>query len=404
MSRLSPRLSQVGPSPALRVVAAADALRRAGADVVDLSVGEPDFATPDHVVAAAHAAIDAGFTKYTANAGLRELRAAVVAHYAALYGIEVSEPETLITAGGKQALYNAMVALFGPGDDVVLHSPGWPTIPEQVRLAGARPVVVRTHADEHFALRADALVAAITPRTRGIVINSPCNPTGTVMREDELAALAGEAAARGIWIVLDLCYEQIVFDHRPHALPRVLVERLRDRAVLAGSTSKSYAMTGWRCGWAIGPADLMAACNAVQSHSTSNVSSIAQHAALAALTGPQDCVRRMREAYRERRDLALAAIGRDTRLRCTVPDGAFYLFVDVGGLLSPDGVRTSAQLAQALLDEQHVAVLAGEAFDAPGFLRISLASAPARIEEGIARLRRLIAAMAADGRLPEAGR
>lgn len=404
MSRLSARLSAVGPSPALKVVAAADALRRAGADVVDLSVGEPDFATPPHVAAAAREAIDQGFTKYTANAGIRELRAAIADHYRALYGIAVGEAGTLVTAGGKQALFNAALALFGPGDEVITHSPGWPTIPEQVRLAGATPVVVRTHADEGFALRADAVIAAMTPRTRGLVVNSPCNPTGAVMAEAELAVVAEEAAARGIWILLDLCYEQLVFSDRPHALPRVLFDRMPDHTVLAGSTSKSYAMTGWRCGWAVGPADVIAACNAVQSHSTSNVSSISQRAALAALTGPQACVREMREAYQRRRDLALGWLGADPRLRCTVPDGAFYLFVDVGDLLSPSGVRTSAEFAQALLDEQHVALMAGEAFDAPGFVRVSLASAPDRIEEGMRRLHALVAAMAADGRLAEAGR
>lgn len=404
MRRLADRLSAVGPSPALKTVAAADALKRAGAEVVDLCVGEPDFPTPAHVADAAREAIDRGFTKYTANAGLRELRAAVARHYGALYGLEVSEAETLITAGGKQALFNAVLSLFGPGDEVITHSPGWPTIPEQVRLAGATPVVVRAHADEGFALRADALVAAMTPRTRGVVINSPCNPTGAVMDEHELAAVAEEASARGAWILLDLCYEQLVYTDRPHALPRVLFDRMRDRTLLAGSASKSYAMTGWRCGWAVGPSDVIAACNAVQSHSTSNVSSISQHAALAALTGPQACVAEMRAEYRRRRDLARAWLTTHPRLRCAVPDGAFYLFVDVGDLLSPDGVRTSAELAQVLLDEQHVAVMAGEAFDAPGFLRLSLASAPSQLQAGIARLHALADRMAQDGRLPGTGR
>lgn len=401
MTRLAARLSRIGPSPALRVVAAADALRRAGADIVDLCVGEPDFATPAHVAAAARAAIDAGFTKYTANAGLRELRLAIAAHYRALYGIEVSEAETIVTAGGKQALFNAVLALFGPGDEVITHRPGWPTIPEQVRLAEATPVLVQAHADEGFALGARAFLDAFTPRTRGVVINSPCNPTGAVMAEHELAALAEEAARRGVWILLDLCYEQLVFDVAPHALPRVLFEKMRDRTVIAGSASKSYAMTGWRCGWAIAPPEIVAACNAVQSHSTSNVSSIAQHAALAALTGPQACVAAMRDEYRRRRDLALGWLGRGPRLRAASPAGAFYLFVDVTGVLSPDGVRTSADLARALLDEHHVALMAGEAFDAPGFLRISLASAPDRLDEGIRRLHAAVEAMIADGRLRE---
>ncbi|MCU0256361.1 MAG: aminotransferase class I/II-fold pyridoxal phosphate-dependent enzyme, partial [Vicinamibacterales bacterium] len=342
--------------------------------------------------------------KYTANAGIRELRAAVAAPYGALDGMAVDDTQTIVTAGGKQALYNATMALFGPGDEVITHSPGWPTIAEQVRLAGAVPVVVRTHADEGFALLADRVMDAVTPRTRGIVVNSPCNPTGAVMAEDQMARLAEEAAGRGLWLVLDLCYEQLVLDGAPHALPRVLWERLPERTLLAGSTSKSYAMTGWRCGWAVGPADVIAACNAVQSHSTSNVSSVTQRAALAALTGPQACVAEMREQYRRRRDLALGWLAADPRLRCVKPAGAFYLFVDVGDLLSPSGVRTSGELAQVLLDEQHLALMAGEAFDAPGFLRISLASAPDRLDEGIRRLHALVAAMAADGRLRDAGR
>lgn len=404
MRRLAERLSAVGPSPALRVVAAADALKRSGADVVDLSVGEPDFATPAHVAAAGRQAIDEGFTKYTANAGLRELRAAVAGHYRSLYGIDVEQAQTIVTAGGKQALYNAAMALFGPGDEVITHSPGWPTIAEQVRLAGAVPVVVRTHADEGFALRADRLADAVTPRTRGIVINSPCNPTGAVMADEEMVRLAEVAAGSGLWVVLDLCYEQLVLDGAAHALPRVLWQRMGERTVLAGSTSKSYAMTGWRCGWAVGPADVIAACNAVQSHSTSNVSSVSQWAALAALTGPQACVGEMRDEYRRRRDMALGWLAADPRLRCVVPAGAFYLFVDVTDVLSPSGVRTSAELAQVLLVEQHVAVMAGEAFDAPGFLRVSLASAPDRLEEGIRRLHACLATMAADGRLPGTGR
>jgi aspartate/methionine/tyrosine aminotransferase len=224
------------------------------------------------------------------------------------------------------------------------------------------------------------------------------------MADEEMVRLAEVAAERGLWVVLDLCYEQLVLDGAAHALPRVLWQRMGERTVLAGSTSKSYAMTGWRCGWAVGPADVIAACNAVQSHSTSNVSSVSQWAALAALTGPQACVGEMRDEYRRRRDMTLGWLAADPRLRCVEPAGAFYLFVDVTDVLSPSGVRTSAELAQVLLDEQHVAVMAGEAFDAPGFLRVSLASAPDRLEEGIRRLHACLATMAADGRVPGAGR
>ncbi len=384
--RLAGRLREIAPSPTLAVTAEADRLRRAGVDVVDLGAGEPDFPTPKHVKAAAKAAIDRNFTRYTANAGILELKEAVVERMQADYGVAYSPDEVIITAGGKQALYNAMFALFGPGDDVVTHAPVWPTIPEQIKLAGARPVVVHTDPEDGFAIRAEALLAAATPRTRGFVINSPCNPTGALVSEADLAALADAAAARGWWIVVDLCYERLIYDPAPHNLPRILDERLRDRAVLCSSASKAYAMTGWRCGWAIGPADVIAACNTLQGHATSNVNSITQKAAVAALRGPQDAVARMRDEYRLRRDRLCQWLAAEPRFRFATPAGAFYLFVDVGAFLSPERWRTSADFARALLAEQRVAVTAGEAFDAPGYIRLSYAAAPHRLKEGARRL------------------
>ena len=237
------------------------------------------------------------------------------------------------------------------------------------------------------------MLAALTPRTRAIVINSPCNPTGALVAEDDLAAIADAAASRGVWIVVDLCYERLIYDDVPHNLPRVLFDRARDRAVLVGSLSKSYAMTGWRCGWAVGPAPLISAANAVQGHSTSNVSSITQRAAVAALTGPQECVDAMLDEYRARRDQVLAWLAPEPRIRVGVPRGAFYLFPDVGELLSPHGPRTSAELAARLLAEAHVAVTPGEAFDAPGFLRLSYATSLAHLEAGTARLLRFAATL-----------
>ncbi len=384
--RLAARLRDIRPSPTLAVAAEADRLRRAGVDVIDLSAGEPDFPTPEPVKAAARDALDRNLTRYTTNAGLLELRQAIAERVRADYGVEHSPEEVIVTAGGKQALSNAMLALFGPGDEVITHAPVWPSIPEQIKLAGARPVLVRTYPEDGFAIRADRLVAAVTPRTRGIVVNSPCNPTGALMREAEMAALADVARARELWIIVDLCYERLVYDAVPHNLPRILVERLRDRTVLCSSASKAYAMTGWRCGWALGPADVIAACNTLQGHQTSNVSSITQHAAVAALGGPQEPVTLLREAYRERRDRLCEWLSVERRLRFTKPLGAFYLFVDVSDALSPDGLRTSAQFVKALLDDQRVAVTAGEAFDAPGFIRLSYAAAQDRLEEGARRL------------------
>jgi aspartate aminotransferase len=383
---LAERMKQVSQSPTMKVAAEAERLRRQGVDIVDLGAGEPDFPTPPHIVDAARHALDAGFTKYTTNAGIEELRAAICARYRADYGIEYTPAEVIVTAGGKQALYNAALALFGPGDEVITHAPGWPTIPEQVKLADATPVIVRTHAEDGFRPSARIFLDAMTPRTRGIVINSPGNPTGALMAEEELATLADEASRRAVWILLDLCYERLIYDPVPHNLPGVLAARMRDRTVLCGSASKSYAMTGWRCGWAVGPAEVVKACNAIQSNATSNANSIAQRAAVAALTGPQECVTEMLDEYRVRRDQLYAWLAEDTRLRVVKPAGAFYLFIDVSDVLSPDGFRTSADLAQALLDKARVALTAGEAFDAPGFLRVSYATSIDRLREGTTRI------------------
>ena len=383
---LADRTKRIGVSPTMKVAADALKLKAQGIDVVDLGAGEPDFPTPQHVSAAAHAAIDSNFTKYTTNSGTQELKQAVCDRYRADYGVAYTPAETIITAGGKQALFNTAMCLFGQGDEVITHMPGWPTLVEQIKLSDATPVIVRTHADEGFRLRAESVLSAFTPRTRGIVINSPCNPTGALITEEDLAAIADEAARRGIWILLDLCYERLIYDEVDHNLPGVLAARLRDRTVLCGSASKAYAMTGWRCGWTVAPAALVNACNALQSHSTSNVCSITQKAVTAALTGPQDCVTAMLEEYRVRRDQLHAWLGEEPRLRAQKPAGAFYLFVDVSDFLSPDGIRTSAELAQALLDRSRVAVTPGEAFDAPGFLRLSYATSLKELRRGVDRI------------------
>jgi aspartate aminotransferase len=383
---LSPRAKRIAVSPTMKVAADAMKLKAEGVDVVDLGAGEPDFPTPDHVSAAAHAAIDAHFTKYTTNSGTDELKRAIVARYRQDCGIDYTTAETIVSAGGKQALFNAVMVLFGSGDEVITHMPGWPTLVEQIKLADATPVIVRTHAEDGFRLRAETILGAVTARTRGIIINSPSNPTGALISEADLEQVAQEAARRGIWILLDLCYEKLIYDPTPHNLPGVLARTMKDRAVLCGSASKAYAMTGWRCGWALAPSAVVGACNAVQSHSTSNVASITQKAAVAALTGPQSCVTDMLNEYRRRRDQLTAWLGEEPRLRLVKPAGAFYLFPDVSDFLSPDGVRTSAELAQALLNDMRVAITPGEAFDAPGFIRISYAASMEDLKRGAERI------------------
>jgi len=383
---LAARATRIAQSPTMKVAAEAMALKAKGIDVVDLGAGEPDFPTPTHIGEAAKAAIDANFTKYTTNSGTDELKKAIVARYRQDYGVEYATAETIVTAGGKQALYNAVMVLFGAGDEVITHMPGWPTLVEQIKLADATPVVVHTHAEDGFALRAEALLGAVTPRTRGIIINSPGNPTGALISEADLEAVALEAAKRGIWILVDLCYEKLIYDPTPHNLPGVLVRTMRDKTILCGSASKAYAMTGWRCGWTLGPKEVVAACNALQSHSTSNVCSITQKAVVAGLTGPQQCVTDMLNEYRVRRDQLCKWLGDEPRIKLVKPAGAFYLFPDLSEFLSPDGVRTTAQLAQSLLDGPRVALTPGEAFDAPGFVRISYAASMEDLERGAKKI------------------
>jgi aspartate aminotransferase len=379
-------MSRVAPSPTLRVTAEADRLRRQGVDIVDLGAGEPDFPTPAHIKAAGIDAITHDFTKYTPSAGIMELRQAICDRYRTDYGVEFRPEETIVTAGAKQALYNAALALFEEGDEVITHAPYWPTIPEQIKLAGATPVIVHTHSEDGFAIHAEAVLSALTPRTKGIVINSPCNPTGALISAEAVTAIADAAAARGIWVIADVTYEKLVYDDHPHNLVRILVDRHRDRSVICSATSKAYAMTGWRCGWAIGPAKAIAACNAIQGHATSNVSSITQKAALAALTGPQDSVTMMLDEYRMRRDHVWEWLGEDPRFTCVKPLGAFYLFPYCADALESAGMSTTAEFAEALLHDARVAVTAGEGFDAPGYFRISYATSLDRLREGVTRI------------------
>ncbi len=384
--RLAERMQFIGMSPTLKGTIEAERLRRQGVAIVNLGAGEPDFPTPAHITAAAHAALDAGFTKYTANMGILELREAIAARYQQDYGVTYKPDEVIVSAGGKQALCNAAMALFGPGDEVITHAPGWPTLTEQIKLAGATPVIVRTREEDGFALRADALLAAITPRTRGIVVNSPGNPTGALLPEAEARKLAAGLAKHDVWLVIDLCYEKLIYDQAPHNLPKIFGDVLRDRLVIAGSASKAYAMTGWRCGWTVGPKPVIQACNALQSHMTSNVNSITQKAVVAALTGSQDCVTAMLTEYQARRDQLLAWMKEEPRMTCVTPRGAFYLYPSVAAFLSPNGLRTTVEFADTLLKEEHVVVTAGEAFDAPGYVRLSYATSLDTLREGVTKL------------------
>jgi len=381
------RLAQVSESATMKVAAEAERLRRAGHDVVDFSVGEPDFPTPDHIKEAAKDALDQNFTRYTAVAGIPELREAICARYKADYGISLTPAEVLMTFGGKQALFNAALALLNKGDEVITHAPYWPTIPEQVKLVEATPVIVHTDWQDSFAVHADKLLAAITPKTTAIILNSPNNPTGAVIDEAAVTAIADAAAKRGIWVIVDLCYEHLIYEKVPHNLPQVLFDRHRDRTVLACSASKAYAMTGWRAGWTIAPAALTKMFNTIQGQTTSNITSVTQKAMVAALTGSQEPVAKMRDEFRRRRDAFHGWLTANPGIQCIKPKGAFYLFPNITGLLT-DSVSSSLDFAQQLLEKEHVVVTPGEAFDAPGYLRISYATSMEQLREGANRMLR----------------
>jgi aspartate aminotransferase len=389
--RLAGRTSRIATSATMNVSATVDRLRREGVEIIDFGAGEPDFATLESAKTAARDAIDRDFSKYTPVAGVGELRKAICERYRLDYGVDYQESEVILSAGGKQALFNTAFALFEAGDEVITHSPHWPTLTEQVKLAEATPVIVETKAEDGFAIHADALLGAVTPRTRGILLNSPCNPTGALISEREMTIVAREAARRDIWIVIDLCYERLIYDPTPHNLPAILRQHCRDLSVICGSASKAYAMTGWRCGWTIAPARVVAAQIALQSHATSNINSIAQKGAIAALTGSQAPVQAMLDEYRKRRDSLHQWLTADPRIACLKPAGAFYLFPDIRGVLTDAGFKTSADFSQALLDESRVAVTPGEAFDAPGFLRLSYATSMEHLREGSRRLLEFVA-------------
>jgi len=383
---LAERMTRVSASPTMKVAAEAEKLKRQGIDVVDFGAGEPDFPTPQPAKDAGKAAIDQNFTKYTAVGGTADLKQAICARYLADYGVTFTEAETLVTAGGKQALYNIAMVLLNRGDEVITHAPYWPTIPEQVKLADANPVIVHTKAEDGFKVHPETILDAITPRTKAVIINSPGNPTGAVISEQDLAAIADACAKRGIWVIVDLCYEKLIYDDVPHNLVKVLTDRMRERTLFACSASKAYSMTGWRCGWILGPREVVSAANTLQGHSTSNVASISQRAAAQALTGSQEPVTQMLNEYRGRRDQLMEWFSVDPRFECVKPAGAFYLFPRITKVLESTGISSSAEFSEVLLNEARVALTAGEGFDAPGFLRISYATSLDRLREGTTRI------------------
>jgi aspartate aminotransferase len=390
---LSARVQQIKPSPTLAVNAKAKALKAAGADILNFSVGEPDFDTPEHVRNAGKAAIDAGFTRYTAVPGIPELREAIARRFADDHGWQYSPEQIQVACGGKHGLYNMAQALFGPGDEVLVLAPYWVSYPDIIQLAGATPVIVPLTEEKDFDLEADVLARYVTDKTRGIIINSPSNPTGSVISRAALEAI-GKMAKAGNWVIItDDIYDTITYaDELPHILD--VDPTLIDQTLVLNGVSKSFAMTGWRIGYTAGPQHIISAMNKIQSQSTSNPSSIAQKAALAAVTGPQDFPGQMKEAFIPRLDFILKALADIEGVTCVKPSGAFYVFPNIsayfGRSFKGKKIEGSLDLADYLLEEAMMAAVPGVAFGADRFIRFSFATSMDVIEEGMERLKKAL--------------
>ncbi len=387
--KMADRLGLVKPSATIAVKQEADRLSAQGVDIIDFGPGEPDFNTPANVKQAAHRAIDDNLSHYLPTLGLPALRKAIAARYLRRYGAEYSPDEVIVTCGGKNALFLAAMALVGPGDEVIIPSPYWVSFPEQVLLAGGRPVILETAQEDGFIARAQAAERLLTPATRAIILCSPSNPTGAVIPQDELSRFADLALKRDVCLILDECYEAFLYDGLAHATLAREAGRLRDRLILAGTLSKSYAMTGYRVGYGVAARPLIAAMAVVQSHDCTHPTAAAQAAGVEALDGPQDALAAMLAEYSARRDLIVSGLSTIPGVVCARPAGAFYAFPSVTGLCRTLGVADSMSLAQILLKEARIATVPGEAFGAPGYLRFSYALSAERISEGIRRFRAL---------------
>jgi aspartate aminotransferase len=387
LQELAARISLISESSTLKVFAEADRLRREGKDVVDFSAGEPDFPTPDNIKKAAIKALDENFTKYTVASGTPELKQAICDHHKALYGTSYIPKECIVTVGGKHAIFNLTQTLVGPGDEVIIPVPYWVTFKDVVNYAGGTCVFVATDEKAEFSLRAADVERAITPKTRMIILNSPSNPSGALFERAELEKVLRIAKDKGIWILADECYELFLYDSTPFSLASL--PGAKETVVVAGSLSKTYAMTGWRIGFVLGPAAVVSGLAKLQSHETSNPTSIAQKAAVEALNGPQESVTAMLGEYRKRRDYIVGRLQAMPGVTVNVPRGAFYVYPNVS-LAYTRGISNSLEFAAKLLDEEFVAVVPGEAFGTDEHIRISYATSIEEIARGMDRLERFI--------------
>ncbi|MHA7261993.1 pyridoxal phosphate-dependent aminotransferase [Arthrobacter sp. TMN-37] len=395
LPRVSRRIASIAESATLAVDAKAKALKAAGRPVIGFGVGEPDFPTPDYIVEAAiEAARQPRFHRYSPAGGLPELKQAIAAKTQRDSGYGIEPAQVLVTNGGKQAVYEAFASLLDPGDEVLVPTPFWTTYPEAIRLAGGVPVEVFAGPEQGYLVSVEQLEAALTPRTKVLLFVSPSNPTGAVYPEDAVREIGNWAADQGLWVVTDEIYEHLTYDGVPFTSIAAAAPALGDRVVIVNGVAKTYAMTGWRVGWMIGPQDLVKAATNLQSHATSNVANVSQMAALAAVSGPLTAVEEMKVAFDRRRRAIVAGLNAIEGVECPTPHGAFYAYADVRGLLgrSLGGAvpQTSAELATLILDQVEVAVVPGEAFGPSGFLRLSYALGDDDLATGVGRLQEFL--------------
>ncbi len=394
--RVSQRVGAIAESATLKVDAKAKALKAEGRPVIGFGAGEPDFPTPDYIVeAAVEACRDPRNHRYTPAGGLPELKRAIVAKTARDSGLVVEPAQVLVTNGGKQAIYEAFAAMLDPGDEVIVPAPYWTTYPEAIQLAGGVPVEVLADETQDYKVSVEQLEAARTERTKVLLFVSPSNPTGSVYSADEIRAIGAWVEANDLWVLTDEIYEHLVYDDLETGSLPVLCPELADHTVVVNGVAKTYAMTGWRVGWVIGPKDIVKAATNLQSHATSNVANVSQRAALAALEGDLTAVDAMKVAFDRRRRTIVSMLNEIDGVYCPTPGGAFYVYPSVKGLLGKeyDGqvLATSAELSEYILDKAEVAIVPGEAFGSPGYLRLSYALGDDDIVEGITRLQKLFA-------------
>jgi len=385
---IADRISLISVSSTMKVMADADKLRREGIDVVDFSAGEPDFITPDNICNAAIAAIHAGYTKYTPAGGTAEIKQAVVERHKIEFGTDYKPSECIATVGGKHVLFNYTQALVNPGDEVIIPVPYWVTYKDIVNYAGGKCVFVETDEQEGFRLTAEMVERNITPKTKIVIINSPSNPSGAVMTDEEFAKLYYITAKRNIYLLTDECYSHFLYDGKPYSVASI--KDSKQTVLVAGTVSKTYAMTGWRIGYGLAPEPIIGAMMKLQSHSTSNPTSIAQKAAVEALKGSQESVPKMLAEYRKRRDFVIPRLRQIPGVTCSMPAGAFYAYPNLRGALDKGGIKTPLEFADRLLKEANVAVVPGEAFGTDHHVRISYATSMKELERGLDRIQKFV--------------